>query len=83
MTSDAPKAGKYGAGTTARSLKNMITETVYKGGFRPNSLGRPGTIYEYDFGTKIGTDIGGSPTSWLRVVLREDNTVLTAFPFLP
>ena len=82
-TSGAANAGKFAESTTGRSLKSMIEDGVYNGSFRPNTMGRPGTIYEYDFGSKIGTDIGGSDTSWLRVVLGEDNTVITAFPFLP
>jgi len=61
----------------------MIEETVANGDFRPNTLNRPGWIYEYDFGSKIGTDFGGNETSWLRVVLNPDNAVRTAFPFLP
>jgi len=82
-TSGAANAGKFAEGTTSRSLKSMIEDAVYNGSFRPNTMGRSGTIYEHDFGAKIGTDIGGSDTSWLRVVLGEDNTVITAFPFLP
>jgi RHS repeat-associated protein len=82
-TSDAVNAGKFAPATTARSLKSMIEDTVANGGFRPNTGSRPGWIYEHDFGSKIGVDIGGSSTSSLRVVLRPDNTVITAFPYSP
>jgi hypothetical protein len=82
-TSDAEGAGKFAAGTTGRSLKSMIEETVASGGIRPNTLNRTGWIYEYDFGSKIGIDIGGNETPWLRVVLNPDNTVRTAFPVSP
>jgi hypothetical protein len=82
-TSDAANAGKFTSETTARSLKAMIEDTVENGAFRPNVGNRPGWIYEHDFGSKIGVDIAGSGTASLRVVLRSDNTVITAFPFSP
>jgi hypothetical protein len=82
-TSDAANAGKFAVETTARSLKSMIEDTVANGSIRPNTLNRPGAIFEYNFGSKVGVDIGGNDTSWLRVVLNPDNTVRTAFPFLP
>jgi RHS repeat-associated protein len=82
-TSDAAGAGKFDPGTTARNLRDMIQETVLEGTIRPNTLNRPGAIFENDLGVKIGTDIGDSDASWLRVVLNPDNTVRTAFPFNP
>jgi len=61
----------------------MIEDTVENDAFRPNGENRPGWVYEHDFGSKIGVDIAGSGTSSLRVVLRSDNTVITAFPYSP
>jgi hypothetical protein len=59
----------------------MIDDAVRNGSFRPNTGGRPGTIFEYDFGSSIGTNIGGNATSRLRVVVDPNGNVITAFPF--
>jgi RHS repeat-associated protein len=80
-TSSAAGAGKFGLGTTARSLRRMIDEAVASGSSRANTMGRPGTIFEYDFGRTIGIDIGGSSTSRLRVVVDPTGDVTTAFPY--
>jgi hypothetical protein len=79
--SPASGAGKFQIGITASSLREMINEAVANGRSRPNTHGRPGTIYEYDFYHPIGTTIDGGPATRLRVVVNNRNEVITAFPF--
>ena len=38
-------------------------------------------LTEHDFGRQIGVDISGNPATRIRVVVRPDGTVVTAFPF--
>lgn len=80
-TSGAANAGKFASGTTARSLRDMVDTTVRQGTFRPNTAGRPDTIFEHAFGDQIGTNIGGKATSRLRVVVGPKGNVITAFPY--
>ncbi len=79
--STAAGAGKFQAGITVDSLRDMINEAVHNGRARHNTHGRPGTIYEYDFQRQIGTTIDGGPATRLRVVVSNRNEVITAFPF--
>ncbi|HXM04090.1 MAG TPA: hypothetical protein VN939_15875 [Chthoniobacterales bacterium] len=79
--STAAGAGKFQAGITEASLRDMINEAVGSGHARHNTHGRPGTIYEYDFQHQIGTTIDGGPATRLRVVVSNRNEVITAFPF--
>lgn len=79
--STATGAGKFQAGITEASLRDMINEAVHNGRARHNTHGRPGTIYEYDFQRQIGTTIDGGPATRLRVVVSSRNEVITAFPF--
>jgi len=79
--SPATGAGKFQAGITEDSLRDMINEAVRNGRSRRNTHGRPGMIYEYDFQHPIGTTIDGGPASRLRVVVNNRNEVITAFPF--
>jgi hypothetical protein len=79
--SPAQGAGKFNQGITEDSLRELVNEAVAKGRVRPNTNGRPGEIYEYDFGRPIGTTIQGGPASRLRVVVSPRNQVITAFPF--
>jgi hypothetical protein len=79
--STATGAGKFQAGITEASLRDMINEAVHNGRARRNTHGRPGTIYEYDFEHQIGTTIDGGPATRLRVVVSNRNEVITAFPF--
>ena len=79
--SPAQGAGKFTAGITEGSLREMINEAVANGRSRENTHGRPGEIYEYDFGRPIGTTIDGGPASRLRVVVSARGQVVTAFPF--
>ena len=79
--STATGAGKFQAGITEASLRDMINEAVHNGRARRNTHGRPGTIYEYDFQRQIGTTIDGGPATRLRVVVSNRNEVITAFPF--
>lgn len=80
-TSGARGAGKFLDGTTGKNLLDMVNDAVRRGASRPNTNGRAGTIFELDFGRQIGTDIAGNIATKLRVVLRPDGTVKTAFPF--
>ena len=79
--SPASGAGKYAPGMTVDLLKQMVSEAVANGRLRHNTNGRPGQIYEYDFGHPIGTKINGSPAYRLRVVVNDRNQLVTAFPF--
>jgi hypothetical protein len=79
--SPAQGAGKFYQGITEASLKELVREAVANGRARPNTNGRPGQIYEYDFGRPIGTTINGGPASRLRVVVSPRNQIITAFPF--
>jgi len=78
-TSGAEGAGKFLPEITTGVLKEMIETTAVKGKIRPNTHGRPGKIAEYKFDKVIGTTIGGSPASRLRVVIAPDDYVITAF----
>ena len=59
----------------------MISETVANGTIRPNTLGRPGSIFEMNFGRQIGTNVAGDAATSLRVVVTPEGVVKTAFPF--
>jgi hypothetical protein len=82
-TSGAKRAGKFAPGTTGRDLKSMINEAAERGAILPNTRGRPGNIFEHGFGRPIGTSRSGASTSTLRVVVRPDGRVHTAFPYSP
>jgi hypothetical protein len=79
--SPAPGAGKFAPGITEDSLRQLVSEAVAHGSVRQNSHGRPGEIYEYDFGRPIGITIEGRPAYRLRVVVNRWNELVTAFPF--
>jgi hypothetical protein len=79
--SPAAGAGKYVPGMTVDLLRQMVDETVQNGHSRENTNGRPGRIYEYDFGHPIGIKINGRPAYRLRVVVNDRNELVTAFPF--
>ena len=74
-------AGHFAEGTTARGLRSMIDDVFEKGAIRPNTQGRPGHIFEYDFGRSIESNPAGFATSMLRVIRAPNGTVITAFPF--
>jgi len=80
-TSGATGAGKFAPDTTGKSLLDMIKKGVEKGVARPNTRNRPGTIYEFDFGRQIGVDMAGNIATRIRVIVRPDRTITTAFPF--
>jgi len=79
--SPAQGAGKFAVGIREETLREMINEAVANGRSRENTHGRPGEIYEYDFGRPIGTTIDGGPVTRLRVVVNARGQVVTAFPF--
>jgi hypothetical protein len=79
--SPAKGAGKFLQGITEDSLRELVGEAVANGQARSNTNGRPGQIYEYDFGRQIGNTIDGGPASKLRVVVSPRNQLITAFPF--
>jgi len=79
--SPAQGAGKFSPGITEESFRQLVGEAVADGHVRQNSHGRPGQIYEYDFGHPIGTNIDGRPAYRLRVVVNQRNQLITAFPF--
>jgi hypothetical protein len=79
--SPALGAGKFSPGITEESFRQLVGEAVANGRVRQNSHGRPGQIYEYDFGHPIGINIDGRPAYRLRVVVNQRNQLITAFPF--
>jgi hypothetical protein len=79
--SPAQGAGKFSPGITEESFRQLVGEAVANGRARQNSHGRPGQIYEYDFGHPIGINIDGRPAYRLRVVVNQRNQLITAFPF--
>jgi hypothetical protein len=79
--SPAQGAGKFSPGITEESFRQLVGEAVANGRVRENSHGRPGQIYEYDFGHPIGINIDGRPAYRLRVVVNQRNQLITAFPF--
>ncbi len=79
--SPAQGAGKFSPGITEESFRQLVGEAVANGRIRQNSHGRPGQIYEYDFGHPIGINIDGRPAYRLRVVVNQRNQLITAFPF--
>jgi hypothetical protein len=79
--SPAQGAGKFSPGITEESFRQLVGEAVANGRARQNSHGRPGQIYEYDFGHPIGINIDGKPAYRLRVVVNQRNQLITAFPF--
>ena len=79
--SPAQGAGKFSPGITEDLLRQLVNEAVTNGRFRQNTHGRPGQIYEYDFGRPIGITIDGRPAYRLRVVVNRQNQLVTAFPF--
>ena len=46
----------------------------------PTTTGRKGTIYEQSYSNPIGTNCKGKPASTLKVIVGEDENVVTAFP---
>jgi hypothetical protein len=79
--SPAQGAGKFSPEITEESFRQLVGEAVANGRVRQNSHGRPGQIYEYDFGHPIGINIDGRPAYRLRVVVNQRNQLITAFPF--
>ena len=79
--SPAQGAGKFSSGITEDSLRQLVNEAVAHGRVRHNTNGRPGQIYEFDFGHPIGITIDGRPAYRLRVVVNKWNQLVTAFPF--
>jgi hypothetical protein len=79
--SPAQGAGKFSPGITEESFRQLVGEAVANGRVRQNSHGRPGQIYEYDFGHPIGINIDGRSAYRLRVVVNQRNQLITAFPF--
>ena len=77
----AQGAGKFSPGITEESFRQLVGGAVANGCVRQNSHGRPGQIYEYDFGHPIGINIDGRPAYRLRVVVNQRNQLITAFPF--
>jgi hypothetical protein len=79
--SPALGAGKFSPGITEDSFRQLVGEAVANGRVRQNSHGRPGQVYEFDFGHPIGMNIDGRPAYRLRVVVNQRNQLVTAFPF--
>src|ERR1700755_616666 len=79
--SPAQGAGKFSPGITEDSLKQLVSEAVANGRIRRNTHGRPGQLYDYNFGHPIGVTIDGRPAYRLRVVVNRWNQLVTAFPF--
>ena len=80
-SSTAKSAGKFLRNVTLSRLVKMINITAKQGSKRPNTVGRLGHIFEYDFRNTIGTTSVGKDTSRLRVVVGDEGKVITAFPY--
>jgi len=78
-TSGATNAGKVSAGTTAHSLRDMITEAAARGRWTADRFGR--SRIEFDFGRQIGVNMNGHAATRLRLVVEPNMIVVTAFPF--
>lgn len=80
---DSPtaNAGHFAPGITDQRLRAMIDDAVNNGSARPNTAGRPGTLFERDLGRVIGTNSAGNATRRLRVVVDPSSNVITAFPY--
>jgi hypothetical protein len=73
-------AGKFAAGTTPGTIRDLIVEAVHQGTPRPDTNGRPGLLYDYSFPQIIGTTAEGAPAHRIRVVVGHDGAVITAYP---
>ena len=80
-SSGAKNAGKFLKQYSGHDIKSMIETAVKKGSCEPNTKGRSGYRYIYDFGKQIGTKNTGKATSTIVVVVNEANEVITACPF--
>ncbi|WP_240958539.1 hypothetical protein [Streptomyces barkulensis] len=68
-----------------KKVRQRIIDTINRGTPKPNTQGRPGQIYEWDFGPgnvvgKAGPANGGGDLTRIRVIVN-DGKVVTAFPF--
>lgn len=79
--SEAKNAGRFRAPMSEGQLLEYIAEADAAGTSRPNTGGRPGRLLEYDLGRIIGTTIDGESTSRIRIVVSDNNQVITAFPY--
>jgi hypothetical protein len=64
-------------------VRQRIADTINRGTPKPNTGGRPGQIYEWDFGKpvgKAGPANGGGDLNSIRVIV-DDGKVVTAFPY--
>jgi len=80
-SSGAKNAGKFLKQYSGHDIKSIIETAVKKGSCEPNTKGRSGYRYIYDFGKQIGTKNTGKATSTIVVVVNEANEVITACPF--
>ncbi|MGW2843742.1 RHS repeat-associated core domain-containing protein [Streptomyces sp. NPDC001274] len=68
-----------------KKVRQRIVDAINRGTPKPNTQGRPGQIYEWDFGPgnvvgKAGPANGGGDLTRIRVIVN-DGKVVTAFPF--
>ncbi|MGX9920953.1 polymorphic toxin-type HINT domain-containing protein [Streptomyces sp. NPDC002248] len=68
-----------------KKVRQRIVDAINRGTPKPNTQGRPGQIYEWDFGPgnvvgKAGPTNGGGDLTRIRVIVN-DGKVVTAFPF--
>ena len=76
----APGTGKYAPGATPAAIRALIAEAVRLGRTRPDTQGRPDTLYDYRFPQIVGTTVEGRWTHRLRVVVAPDGEIVTAYP---
>ncbi|AJE44498.1 hypothetical protein [Streptomyces nodosus] len=74
--------GKFVKG---EKLKKRIQEAVGKGKAMPNTKGRDGVVYEYNFGPgnvigRLSKNDGGGVSTGIRVILGPDGSLRTAHP---
>ncbi|CAN5918861.1 hypothetical protein BH11BAC7_BH11BAC7_35050 [soil metagenome] len=64
-------------------MKAGIKQSLKSDGsiIKPNTGGRPGYIFEKDFGKVIGNSKKGDPLTIMKVVIDEAGNVITAYPY--
>jgi len=77
--SQATDVSKFGRDVDEQKLRQLIDKASESGAaWKPAERGK--RKLDADVGEIVGTDLAGQPTSWIKVVVTEDNRVITAYP---
>ena len=77
--SKATGTSKFGRDFDEQKLRELIDKASQSGSvWKPAGHGK--RRLDADVGGTIGTDLAGQPTSWVKVVVTDDNKVITAYP---